>query len=165
MKDKSEILTLKGEIQKTFSILEQTKSFYTNVQDNELKLLGKTQSVAFIFAQIVENFYTCLETLFLRISQYFENSLQKEKWRADLLNKMTLQIEQIREPVIFEKTFQLLVEIMRFRHFKRYYFEIEYDWDKLDYICKKYLEADQRVRGDLEQFLLFLGNLSLAQSE
>ena len=165
MKDKSEILTLKGEIQKTFSILEQTKSFYTNVQDNELKLLGKTQSVAFIFAQIVENFYTCLETLFLRISQYFENSLQKEKWPADLLNKMTLQIEQIREPVIFEKTFQLLVEIMRFRHFKRYYFELEYDWDKLDYICKKYLEADQRVRGDLEQFLLFLGNLSLAQSE
>ena len=165
MKDKSEILTLKGEIQKTFSILEQTKSFYTNVQENELKLLGKTQSVAFIFAQIVENFYTYLETLFLRISQYFENSLQKEKWRADLLNKMTLQIEQIREPVIFEKTFQLLVEIMRFRHFKRYYFELEYDWDKLDYICKKYLEADQRVRGDLEQFLLFLGNLSLAQSE
>jgi hypothetical protein len=165
MKAASEIMIVKGEIHKTVNLLDQINDFYQKVQKHELPLLGKTQSTAFIFAQVVENFYTCLETLFLRISQYFENSLDAEKWHADLLNKMTLQIENVRKQVISDKTYNLLVEIMRFRHFKRYYFELEYDWDKLDYICHKYEEADRLIRIDLAKFTDFIDHLGFQPSE
>lgn len=41
-----------------------------------------------------------LSTLFLRISQFFENSLESSRWHTDLLDKMTLHITGIRERVV-----------------------------------------------------------------
>ncbi len=82
MNDREKILLLQAELKKTQSPIEGTHRFYRQVQANELRLLGKTQSTAMMVAQIVENSYTCLETLFLRISQFFENDLQKDKWHA-----------------------------------------------------------------------------------
>ena len=117
-------LALIGEIEKTVSLLEEVRSFYVGIQQNELQQLGKTRATALIVAQVLENYYTCLETLFLRISQYFENSLLKNKWHSDLLDKMILDIEGIRPPVVSSKTYKNLRELMRFRHFKRYYFEL-----------------------------------------
>lgn len=93
-----------------------------------------------VTAQIIENFYTSVETLFLRISQFFENSLNKDKWHKDLLGKMALHIEGVRDRVITEATYKDLTELLQFRHFKRYYFELEYDWGKLDFLTGK-LEA------------------------
>ena len=51
---------------------------------------------------------------------------------------MTLEIPEIRNAVISEQTFHILQEFLRFRYFKRYYVEFEYDWDKLEFLEKKY---------------------------
>jgi hypothetical protein len=45
---------------------------------------------------------------------------------------------------------------MRFRHFRRYYFELEYDWDKLDYLQKKFTALRGRIPAELGQFKAFL---------
>ena len=87
-------LALIGEIEKTVSLLEEVRSFYVGIQQNELQQLGKTRATALIVAQVLENYYTCLETLFLRISQYFENSLLKNKWHSDLLDKMKVYVHR-----------------------------------------------------------------------
>ena len=42
---------------------------------DEVAQLGRTSVSALIVAGLVENYYTCLETIFVRISQFFENSL------------------------------------------------------------------------------------------
>ena len=44
--------------------------------------------------------YTALETLFLRVSQFFENRLAPDRWHSDLLEKMTLEVPGIRQPLI-----------------------------------------------------------------
>jgi hypothetical protein len=72
---------------------------------------------------------------------------------------MTLQIDGIREAAISDETYNILVELLKFRHFKRYYFELEYDWDKLGFIQKKFIQANEKVNEDLNAFLNFLGNL------
>ena len=41
-------------------------------------------------ATLIESNYTCAETILLRISQYFENSLSDQRRHKDLLEKMTL---------------------------------------------------------------------------
>ena len=145
-------LTLIGEIGKTVSLLEEVRSFYMGIQQNELQQLGKTQATALIVAQVLENYYTCLETLFLRISQYFENSLLKNKWHSDLLDKMILDIEGIRPQVVSSETYKNLRELMRFRHFKRYYFELDYDWRKLDYLIICMEETDVQIDSELNNF-------------
>lgn len=162
MKENEDILVLKEEITKTLRIIEEVYAFYQRVHAHEIKLLGRTQSTALIIAQIIENFYTCIETLFLRISQFFENSLLQEKWHSDLLDKMTLHIEGVREPAISAKTYKNLLEIMRFRHFKRYYFELDYDWDKLDFISEKFEKAHASLKEDLQTFTNFLDLLNQA---
>lgn len=162
MKENEDILVFKEEIRKTLRILEEVHGFYQRVYAHEIKLLGKTQSTAQIVAQIIENFYTCIETLFLRISQFFENSILQERWHSDLLDKMTLRIEGIREPAISENTYKNLLEIMRFRHFKRYYFELDYDWDKLNFISEKFEKAYELLKEDLPDFTNFLELLSQA---
>jgi hypothetical protein len=110
-------------------------------------------------AQILENYYTCLETLFLRISQYFENSLLERKWHSDLLEKMIVHIEGIRPPVISSASYKNLRELMRFRHFKRYYFELNHDWKKLDYLTACMDEVDARIDAELDDFKGFLSAL------
>ena len=95
----------------------------------------------------------------MRISQFFENHLSQDRWHADLLEKMTLRIEGTRDAVISDTTAAALSELMKFRHFRRYYFEMVYDWDKLDYLQKVFTRGRNAVPGELTTFQTFLQGL------
>ena len=127
--------------------------------DGEIVQLGKTPMSALIVAGLLENYYTCLETIFLRISQSFENKLDPARWHNDLLQKMTLEIEGVRTAAVSEETFSPLFELLKFRHFKRYYFELEYDWDRLDFLVTKLRQVHPLVTRDLERFVRFASAL------
>lgn len=105
-----------------------------------------------VVAQILENSYTAVETALLRISQNFDNSLDAHRWHSDLLHKMTLDKTGIRPRVISDQTFRLLTELMRFRHFKRYYLELEYDWEKLLYLLSVRRRCLPRLREEMTAF-------------
>lgn len=159
MSVKSKILILKSEINKGISVLKKIYDFYDNYVTTEYDSKARRMDQAIVISDLICRYYTCLETIFLRISQFFENTLSKEKWHQDLLQKMRLQIDGIRNAVISDETYNILVELLKFRHFIRYYFELEYDWDKLDFIKKKFKQADEKVKEDLSEFLIFLENL------
>ena len=150
------VALLLGQIGKSESVLTRIAREYDDFLKTDFKLLGRKNTSAIVVAEFLVDYYTCLETCFLRISQFFENNLRKEQWHADLLEKMTLRVEGLREPVISDRTQALLGELMKFRHFRRYYFEIEYDWDKLNYLQKKFAEIRPRVDQELQDFKEFL---------
>ena len=127
--------------------------------DDEIAQLGRTPISALIVAGLLENYYTCLETIYLRISQSFENRLEAARWHDDLLQKMTLEIEDVRTAAVSDEAFSPLFELLKFRHFKRYYFELEYDWDRLDYLVTKLRQAHPLVTRDLERFVRFAAAL------
>jgi len=156
MKGHEYVQELLGEIEKNRNVLFQLEKFLQAVKANELRTLGKTQSTALIISGILENYYTCLETTFLRIAQFFENNLKPEKWHSELLRKMNLKINGLREAVLSDKTYSILSELLRFRHFKRYYYELEYDWERLDYLLKKLEQVKPLLEKDLDSFVLFL---------
>jgi hypothetical protein len=156
MSRSEDVQELIGEIKKNLQVFSDLEAFLARAQDNELKLLGRTQSAALIVAGILENSYTCLETMFMRISQFFENNLKPQKWHKELLRKMTLRIAGTREAVLSDKAYGILAELLRFRHFKRYYFEIDYDWDRLDFLMKKLDQLAPIIRQDIAAFTSFL---------
>ena len=121
--------------------------------------LGRTGNAAVMVAGLIENYYTCLETAYQKISQHFENHLEPGRWHADLLDKMTLHIKGVRERVIGDDTHGFLRELLKFRHFKRYYFELEYDWLKLDYLMTVYERVQSPLNRDLDAFQVFLERL------
>ena len=58
---------------------------------------------------------------------------------------MTLEIQDVRAAAVSEEALPALSELLRFRHFKRYYFELEYDWDRLDFLVAKLRQAHPLV--------------------
>jgi hypothetical protein len=151
--------TLSGELESSLTILNRISTFY---DEHEAKEEAKNKFVenAIILADIFVSFYTCAETAFFRISQFFENTLDKKRWHKDVLKKMTLTIPGIRKQVISDNTFHDLEEILRFRHFKRYYFEFEYDWDRLELVRTKFLSARNRLAQELTKYRDYLLELA-----
>lgn len=160
MREKEITAELIGEIRKNRIILEKIDSFYQEFKTTDFQTLGKKKTSAIVLAEIITDFYTCAETLFLRISRFFENSLRQDRWHSDLLHKMTLEIGGVRKAVISDSTYSILLEFMKFRHFKRYYFESDYDWDKLEFLEKKYNEIRPLLERDIRDFEAFLNGIS-----
>ncbi|PKL08976.1 MAG: hypothetical protein CVV51_06130 [Spirochaetae bacterium HGW-Spirochaetae-7] len=151
-----ELEVLAAEIRKNIEVADRIRDFTEATENHDVAILGKTPATALMMAAMIENYYTCLETLFLRISQSFENHLEEKRWHQTLLDRMTLQVPNIREQVISDRTRRELGELLKFRHFKRYYFEFEYDWDRIDFLLKKLKDIHPRVKEELTHFLDFL---------
>ena len=151
----SSVLLLIEEIRKGREALAKIETFYDNVS-SDVSSAERTPEKAIVVADLLAKYYTCLETIFLRVSQFFENSLSQDRWHTDLLCKMTLTVTGVREAVIRDSTHALLLELLKFRHFTRYYYDISYDWDRLDYLMKKFAQARLALRADLDAFTGFL---------
>lgn len=143
---------LQEQIAKSLLILDEIKVFYSHLKNQQLPEIGNTQISATLFSEVFVSFYTCCETVFVRISKFFENNIDKEHWHRDILDRMTLEIHGIRPRVISDETKLILDEILRFRHFKRYYFEFKYDWTRIEYLDKQFVKGFDNVKNDLSLF-------------
>ena len=85
--------------------------------------------------------------------------MRAHRWHSDLLERMTLEIEGLRPRVLSDAAYRDLVELMRFRHFKRYYFGTAYDWQRLDELLERVKRVDECFTADLAGFIDFLRRL------
>jgi hypothetical protein len=69
---------------------------------------------------------------------------------------MRIKIDGVRAPAASEACYPALLELLKFRHFRRYYFEPEYDWDRIDFLLKKLDQAHPVALADLGRFVEFL---------
>jgi len=152
------INALMAEIEKSTEHLDRLARLYQQHAQN-LSASQRNLEKAVFISEIFVNYYTCLETIFFRISQFFENALPAQRWHRTLLENMCLKIPDIREAVISDEMFYLLDELRKFRHFKRYYYSMEYDWDKLDYLAKKFEKIIRQCPQELDSFVVFLKRL------
>lgn len=79
---------------------------------------------------------------------------------SELLRKVSGEILGVRKVVLSRETCLLLDELRRFRHFRRYYYDFNYDWARLDYLRSVYERIMPLIHQDLDGFVEFL--LSLA---
>lgn len=165
MTETTPILVLISEVERGLGVLGKIEVFYHDYLHRHDDAAARLTEQAIVITDTLAGWYTCLETLFLRISRFFENELAGDRWHHDLIEKMRLDLPGIREPVIAEETAGLLAELLRFRHFKRYYFDLDCDWDRLEFAQKKYTQAQPLVRRDLDRFLGFLRRLAAADGE
>lgn len=154
----SDLRLLIEEIRKSREALAKIEAFCDRTLA-AVRQEGRTEERAIVLADLFAKYYTCLETIFLRISQFFENGLIETRWHMDLLSKMTLRIEGEREAVVGDATRDVLLEFLKFRHFTRYYYDISYDWDRLDYLTKKFAALRPALTVDFDNFLRFLAAL------
>lgn len=122
--------------------------------------LGRTDFMGVAIAGLVENYYTAVETVLFRISQQFGNHLEPTRWHSDLLRRMNMSITDTRPVVLSGTTVSKLDELMRFRHFKRYYFQLEWDWSRLDHMVATVRALQPMLVDELLTFRAFLQSLN-----
>ncbi len=154
-----EVLTLIAEIRKSREVLGRIATYYEGHFATSPRRPETTEN-AIVLAEVMNNYYTCAETIFLRISQHFENCLATENWHKDLLRKMTLTIPDIRPQVVDERTFADLEELLRFRHFHRYYLEFNYDWERLRVAESRFGSVRKPLDRALDEFERYLLEVS-----
>lgn len=157
--DRAEWAHLEAHIKKHLGLLADTVAEIQAAVEVDLIKLGKSPRSAVMIAGLIENYYTCAETIFVRISQYFENNLSQERWHRELLERMRLEIPGVRPCVLSDSTFENLVELMRFRHFKRYYFGTAYDWERIEALLTRVERLAVHLPKELGAFMQFLDAL------
>ena len=73
---------------------------------------------------------------------------------------MTWTVPEVRERVISDATLAALSELRRFRHFKRYYFAFDYDWERLELVRSKYRACRGQVCTELAAYSAYLRRLA-----
>ena len=70
--------------------------------------------------------------------------LRTSRQRESLLDRLRVEIRDVRPRVLSEPSLERLDELRRFRRFKRYYYRIDHDPDKLAFLVKKTSELQLR---------------------
>lgn len=154
-----------GEIRRFRDASGRLREAMRELMITDVPLIGKGATASVAAAGLIESFYTAIETVLFRISQIFGNSLNPDRWHSDLLRRMAITIPDVRPAVISERTLSMLDELMRFRHFKRYYFHLEYDWTRLDYLLGLADRVSPVLDGELAGFESFLESVIAEMEE
>ena len=161
MKDR-ELNDVISEISAGCTALQRLDAYARWQLTGDIETLGQNETAAFAVATMLENYYTAAETVFFRISQQFGNALTPDRWHSDLLRKMKIEVPDLRPAVISETTYSLMDELMRFRHFKRYYYQLQYDWPRLENLLNVRERVHERLPDELIAFQQFVERLDTA---
>jgi hypothetical protein len=150
---------LMGELAKARGVLLGIEQRITAFEATKLPPTLPATDDAIILSQYLANFYTCIETALLRVSRHFENHLPPHKWHRAILENLSVEVPGFRPALLSDSTRMALDELRKFRHFTRYYFEFEYDWDKILFLLKKYHTVRSQIHSELEAFEEFIQSL------
>ncbi len=81
--------------------------------------------------------YSSIENYFRRISKYFENDLPSESWQKELIDRMQLNLPDIRPAVLDRETAKLCGELLGFRHVFQTIYDRRLDPERITLIQKK----------------------------
>jgi len=148
-----------GEIVSQIRVLTELYDYLHHILTDDVIREGKSRKNGLVVAGLLENYYTAAETVMFRIAQAFGNSVDGNRWHADLLHRLHIEVGGVRPRVLSDASYADLDELRRFRHFKRYYYRVEYDWDKLDFLVGKLQHLHPQFLGELEAFRRFASEL------
>jgi HepT-like protein len=153
----SKISILKSEILRDKSKLDRLTEKFTVAY----KRFQKEKEYAFLVesAFYVNRLYTGFERMFKIIASAFENTIDQTSWHRSLLDRMVLDIEDIRPAVLSEDSHRQLNELRAFRHFFRHTYELDLDAEKFSIVASSTHKLKDYFEIDIQHFLEFLDKL------
>jgi hypothetical protein len=108
----------------------------------------------------IHNLYSIMENSCLRIAKFFENSISDSAWHKDLLERMRLDIDQVRPAFLDEQTYLYLDDLRAFRHVFRNLYARPIDKDKIMLVQAKVEPACNAFHRAVERYHEFLQSLT-----
>jgi hypothetical protein len=105
----------------------------------------------------LHNFYTGIEKVFERIADDLNGGVPGgREWHKRLLHSMTLELPDLRPPVISRETEIALFDFLAFRHIVRNIYAFELDSEKIAILMARFPRALKLLKNDLVGFIEFL---------
>lgn len=151
----AKIRTLKADIA---ADLQAVVEIYASLKRYPDTLASGDQLIA--VAYYLHNLYCAFESIFQRVAKAFENQVADETgWHAELLRRMTLDIEGVRPGLVSPAAYDSLDELRRFRHFFRSAYRFQLDPERLALVRKKAIALEPVYPADMARFVSFLDSL------
>ena len=148
------IQTLKAQLRELISAIEEA---YSALSEAEPATNDQSSIVVSYFLHVI---YGHFENLFVGIARAFENQIEDQsQWHAELLERMTLDIEGIRPAVISKESLLYLDEMRRFRHLFRNAYLLRFDPERLALVLRDARRLQACYGDELNAFLIFLDSL------
>ena len=147
------------EIERTLSVIQRHW---------EKALLGGPDQDAYVnsVALNLHSFYAGLEHIFQLIAIELDGgTLGGEAWHSELLRQMTLDVPEVRPPVLRPETAQELNEFRKFRHLIRNIYATNIDPVRVGELVAKLSNLRAKLQQDLDAFVAFLSTLAQADSD
>lgn len=154
------IKTLKSEI---LDSLEKSLDLQDKLKKLKPENIDSTTSEEnlILIGYYLSGLYSNFEDIFLKVAKEFENKLEEPtKWHLEILNRMALEIEEIRPPLISKRSKACLDELRKFRHVFRFSYSYELDWEKMLIVIKRWNEGSHIVYQDIKNFLNYLDKVA-----
>lgn len=140
--------------------LEAIAAIYGELERHPLKP-DTDKDTLIVLAYHLHNLYNAFENIFQNIAAVFENSVDNvERWHAQLLERMRLDVMPLRPAVIDDAAYETLDELRRFRHLFRYAYSVKLDPLRLQLVMRKALALRAVYATQLGQFVNFLQSLA-----
>ncbi|GEM_PF-283927 len=118
------------------------------------------------YASLIHDFYTCLESMFQRISDEINAGYPKgPNSHRRLIRSMAMDVEGVRPAVISSEMLNELDELRKFRHFFRHAYGVPLNWDKVRVHIFRIKRIYPQIREEMEGFIGFLSDLAQSLGE
>jgi hypothetical protein len=152
---KAKILALKADVSADLQAIEQ---IYLKLADQPEMIAGDEQVI--VTGYYLHNLYNAFENIFQRVAEAFENDISdRAQWHAQLLRRMTLNIEGVRPRLLSDEAYQCLDELRRFRHLFRNLYTADLNSERLRLVWDEAHRLQSFYRADIERFLAYLDQL------
>jgi len=112
-------------------------------------------------AAYLHHFYTGVEAIFERISKAFDGGQSfGGDYQRELLRSMTLEIPDVRPPIITKDLWDELDEFRRFRHMFRHAYGAVLRWRNVETLASKTESLRSSLTYQIENFIKFVEDMT-----
>lgn len=140
---------IQKEIEDELVLIHRVISEYSSIPENTEEWIRIRTK-----ASLLHDFYTGVERIFSRIAQELNGGIPNtEEWHKDLLNDMTLDLDEVRPPVISKNLYGQLIPYLRFRHLFRNLYGFELDWERMKELDENLSRISSQWLKEIHAFL------------
>jgi hypothetical protein len=136
--------------------LEKIRDLQNKLKNHNPETIDSNTSedALILIGYYISGIYSNFEDIFLKVARVFENKLEDPtQWHTELLNRMSLDVEEVRPALISKKSKVCLDELRKFRHMFRFSYAFELDWEKMLLVVRRWNQCSQQIFKDVENFL------------
>ena len=147
--DEKQLSILRSEIEYQIETIE---AIFDKIADRR-QYINEVRGLESLAYQL-HNLYSAFEDLFLIVAKHFENTIEDEsRYHIELLQRMIIDIEGVRPPLLKRETMNWLDELRAFRHFFRHAYSHEIDKKKLQLVLEASEKVNECYKDDVAKFL------------